>query len=80
MVSLVAVAVILLWGAVFQPPKAVAFKIFPSDASLNHQEITETAIITKVAAVCRDIATARGKDFKLPVRKLLYENETISQM
>ncbi|XP_056590286.1 von Willebrand factor A domain-containing protein 7 [Triplophysa dalaica] len=71
MISLVAVAVILLWGADFKPPKAVAFKIFPSDASLNHQEITETAIITKVAAVCRDMATAQGKDFTLPANSKL---------
>ncbi|KAI7810845.1 von Willebrand factor A domain-containing protein 7 [Triplophysa rosa] len=71
MVSLVAVAVILLWGAVFQLPQAGAFKIFPSDASLNHQEITEIAIVTKVAAVCRDMATAQGKDFTLPANSKL---------
>lgn len=69
--SLVVVAAFLLWGAVFQPPKAGAFKIFPADASLNHQEITEIAIISKVAEVCRDIATAQGKDFTLSVNDKL---------
>nr|XP_055060965.1 von Willebrand factor A domain-containing protein 7-like [Misgurnus anguillicaudatus] len=71
MVSLVVVAVFLLWGTVFQPPHAGAFKIFPSDASLNHQEITKAAILQKTAEVCRDIAKAQGKDFTLPVNNRL---------
>nr|XP_055060967.1 von Willebrand factor A domain-containing protein 7-like [Misgurnus anguillicaudatus] len=71
MVSLVLVAVFLLWGAVFQPHQAGGFKITHSDASLNHQEITETAIIRKAAEVCRDKAKAQGKDFTLPVNNKL---------
>ncbi len=68
MVSLVVVAVFLLQGALFQPPQAAAFKIFPADGSLTHQQITEAAFLRKMAEVCRDAATARGKDFALPVR------------
>ncbi|XP_073670668.1 von Willebrand factor A domain-containing protein 7-like [Paramisgurnus dabryanus] len=68
MVSLVVVAAFLLWGAVFQPHQAGGFKITHSDASLNHQEITETAIVRKAAEVCRDKAKAQGKDFTLPVK------------
>nr|XP_055060966.1 von Willebrand factor A domain-containing protein 7-like [Misgurnus anguillicaudatus] len=67
MVVVAVLAVFLLWGPVFQPHLAGGFKITHSDASLNHQEITETAIVFKAAEVCRDIAKAQGKDFALPV-------------
>lgn len=63
MVPLLVVAVFLLQGAVFRPPQAAAFKILPTNGSLTHQQITEAAFLRKVAEVCRDTATARGKDF-----------------
>lgn len=68
MVSLVVVAVLLLQGALFQPPQASGFKILPADGSLTHQQITEAAFLRKMAEVCRDVAAARGRDFTLPVR------------
>ncbi|XP_065121280.1 von Willebrand factor A domain-containing protein 7-like [Paramisgurnus dabryanus] len=71
MVSLVVVAVFLLWGTVFLPPQAGGFKITYPDASLSHQEITEAAILLKTAEVCRDIAKAQGKDFTLPMNNKL---------
>ncbi|XP_055060966.2 von Willebrand factor A domain-containing protein 7 [Misgurnus anguillicaudatus] len=67
MVVVAVLVVFLLWGPVFQPHLAGGFKITHSDASLNHQEITETAIVFKAAEVCCDIAKAQGKDFTLPV-------------
>lgn len=69
MVSLVVAAVFLLQGALFQSPQAAAFKIFPADGSLTHQQITETAFLRKMAEVCRDEAAARGREFTLLVRK-----------
>ncbi|XP_016319877.1 von Willebrand factor A domain-containing protein 7-like [Sinocyclocheilus anshuiensis] len=71
MVSLVVVAVFLLQGALFQPPQVAAFKIFPADGSLTHHQITEAAFLRKMAEVCRDVATARGKDFTLPINSKL---------
>ncbi len=69
MVSLVVVAVFLLQGALFQSPQAAAFKIASVAGSLTHLQITEAAFLRKMAEVCRDVATVRGKDFTLPVRK-----------
>lgn len=69
MVSLVVVAVFLLWGTLFQPPQAAAFKPLFHDGSITHREITQMAILRKTAEVCRDIATALGRDFTLAVRK-----------
>ncbi len=69
MVSLVAVAVFLLCGNLFQPPQVAAFKPLFRDGSLTHREITQLAILRKTAEVCHDIATVQGRDFTLPVRK-----------
>ncbi|KTF71627.1 hypothetical protein cypCar_00045911 [Cyprinus carpio] len=66
MVSLVVVALFLLQGALLQPPQAAAFKIYTTDESLTHHRITEAAFLRKMADVCRNVATARGKDFTLP--------------
>ncbi|XP_059408532.1 von Willebrand factor A domain-containing protein 7-like isoform X2 [Carassius carassius] len=71
MISLVVVAVFLLQGALFQPPQAAAFKIFLTDESLTHHQITEAAFLRKMAEVCRNVATARGKDFTLPINSKL---------
>lgn len=46
---------------------ADGFGILPSD-SLNHQEITEAAILEKTVEVCRALAQAEGTDFSAPVR------------
>lgn len=46
---------------------ADGFGIVPSD-SLNHQEITEAAILEKTVEVCRALAQAEGTDFSTPVR------------
>lgn len=69
MVSVVVVAVFLLWGALYQSPQTSAFKIFPSDGSLTHQQITEEAFLRKMAQVCLNTASARGQNVTLPVRK-----------
>lgn len=45
------------------------FGIVPSD-SLNHQEITERAILEKTVEVCRALALAEGTDFSAPVRTI----------
>uniref|UniRef100_A0A8C0XVS8 von Willebrand factor A domain containing 10, tandem duplicate 1 n=1 Tax=Cyprinus carpio carpio TaxID=630221 RepID=A0A8C0XVS8_CYPCA len=71
MVSLVVVAVFLFQGALFQPPQAEAFKIFPTDDSLTHQQITEAAFLRKMVEVCRDVATSQGKGFTLPINSKL---------
>ncbi|XP_050960926.1 von Willebrand factor A domain-containing protein 7-like, partial [Labeo rohita] len=71
MVSLLVVAVFVLQGAVFQSPQAAAFKILPADGSLTHHQITEAAFLRKMAEVCRDVATARGKEFTLPINNKL---------
>jgi len=36
--------------------------------SLNHQDITERAILNVTVQVCRAVALAEGKDFTFPVR------------
>ncbi|KAL1282099.1 hypothetical protein QQF64_000902 [Cirrhinus molitorella] len=64
-------AVFLLQGSLFHTPQAAAFKIFPSDGSLTHQQITEAAFLRKMAEVCRNAATAQGKDFTLPINNKL---------
>uniref|UniRef100_A0A8C0XU00 von Willebrand factor A domain containing 10, tandem duplicate 2 n=1 Tax=Cyprinus carpio carpio TaxID=630221 RepID=A0A8C0XU00_CYPCA len=71
MVSLVVVALFLLQGALLQPPQAAAFKIYTTDESLTHHRITEAAFLRKMADVCRNVATARGKDFTLPINSKL---------
>ncbi|XP_016319896.1 von Willebrand factor A domain-containing protein 7-like [Sinocyclocheilus anshuiensis] len=71
MVSLVVVAVFLLCGTLFQPPQVAAFKPLFQDGSLTHREITQMAILRKTAEVCRDIATAQGRDFTLPINNRL---------
>lgn len=45
---------------------ADGFGIVPSD-SLNHQEITERAILNRTVEVCRALALAEGADFSAPV-------------
>ncbi|XP_077102695.1 von Willebrand factor A domain-containing protein 7 [Siphateles boraxobius] len=70
--SLVVVAVLfLLWGTLFQPPQAAAFKPLFHDGSITHREITQMAILRKTAEVCRDIATAQGRDFTLAINNRL---------
>uniref|UniRef100_A0A8C2A179 von Willebrand factor A domain containing 10, tandem duplicate 2 n=1 Tax=Cyprinus carpio TaxID=7962 RepID=A0A8C2A179_CYPCA len=71
MVSLVVVAVFLLQGTLFQLPQAEAFKIFPTDDSLTHQQITEAAFLRKMVEVCRDVATSQGNGFTLPINSKL---------
>ncbi|XP_016323632.1 von Willebrand factor A domain-containing protein 7-like [Sinocyclocheilus anshuiensis] len=71
MVSLVVVAVFLLCGTLFQPPQVAAFKPLFQDDSITHREITQMAILRKTAEVCRDIATAQGRDFTLPINNKL---------
>uniref|UniRef100_A0A8D3BK46 von Willebrand factor A domain-containing protein 7-like n=1 Tax=Scophthalmus maximus TaxID=52904 RepID=A0A8D3BK46_SCOMX len=44
---------------------AHGFDIFDGE-SLNHQEITERAILNTTLQVCRSVALAEGKDFKFP--------------
>lgn len=46
---------------------ADGFGIVPSD-SLNHQEITETALLKKAVDVCRALAQAEESTFNAPVR------------
>lgn len=48
---------------------ADGFGIVPSD-SLNHQEITETALLEKTVEVCRALAQAEGTNFNAPVGTL----------
>lgn len=48
---------------------ADGFGIVPSD-SLNHQQITERAILERTVEVCRALALAEGTDFNAPVRIL----------
>lgn len=55
---------------------AQGFAILPGK-SLNHQEITEKAILNKAVEVCRALAQAEGTDFTSPVRSLL---STIQQI
>ncbi|XP_058625706.1 von Willebrand factor A domain-containing protein 7-like isoform X1 [Onychostoma macrolepis] len=71
MVSLVAVAVFLLCGTLFQSPQVAAFKPLFQGGSLTHREITQLAILRKTAEVCRDIATAQGRNFTLPINNSL---------
>ncbi|RXN04431.1 von Willebrand factor A domain-containing 7-like protein [Labeo rohita] len=66
MVSQLVVGVFLLCGTLFQPLQVAAFKPLFQGGSLTHREITELAILRKTAEVCRDIATAQGRDFTLP--------------
>lgn len=47
--------------------RAQAFAILPGN-SLNHQEITERAILDMTVQVCRSLAQAEGTDFTAPVR------------
>lgn len=69
MVSLVVLAAFVLCGTLFPPPQVAAFKPLFQDGSITHREITQMAILRKTAEVCRDKATAQGRDFTLPVRK-----------
>lgn len=46
---------------------AQGFGILPGK-SLNHLEITESAILNVTAHVCRALAQAEGTDFTFPVR------------
>ncbi|XP_073699381.1 von Willebrand factor A domain-containing protein 7-like [Garra rufa] len=71
MVSLVVLSVFLLCGTLFQPPEVAAFKALFQDGSLTHREITQLAILRKTAEVCRDIATAQGRYFTLPINNRL---------
>ncbi|XP_067260199.1 von Willebrand factor A domain-containing protein 7-like [Chanodichthys erythropterus] len=71
MASLVVVAVFLLWGTLFQSPQVGAFKPLFHDGSVTHREITQMAILRKTAEVCRDIATAQGRDFTLAINNKL---------
>ncbi|CAM4483557.1 unnamed protein product [Leuciscus chuanchicus] len=71
MVSPVVVAIFLLWGTLFQPPQAAAFKPLLQGGSVTHREITHMAILRKTAEVCRDIATALGRDFTLAINNRL---------
>lgn len=64
MVSLVVLAVFLLW----ETPRTAAFKPLFSAGSFTHRDITRAAILRKTAEVCRDIATAQGQHFTLTVR------------
>lgn len=48
---------------------ADGFGIVPSD-SMNHQEITERALLNKAVDVCRALAQAEGSNFNAPVRDL----------
>lgn len=65
MTSGLAVFVLLLLHA-----GAQGFGILPGQ-SLNHQEITEKAILNKAVEVCRALAQAEGTDFTSPVRSPL---------
>lgn len=67
MVSLVVLAVFLLWET-HSMPRTAAFKPLFSNGSFTHREITHVAMLRKTAEVCRDIATAQGQDFTLTVR------------
>ncbi|XP_048052725.1 von Willebrand factor A domain-containing protein 7 [Megalobrama amblycephala] len=71
MASLVVVAVFLLWGTLFKPPQVAAFKPLFQGGSITHREITQMAILRKTAEVCRDIATAQGRDFTLAINNKL---------
>ncbi|ROI47898.1 von Willebrand factor A domain-containing protein 7 [Anabarilius grahami] len=66
-----AMAVFLFWGTLFQPPQVAAFKPLVQDGSVTHREITQMAILRKTAEVCRDIATAEGRDFTLAINNKL---------
>ncbi|XP_056590370.1 von Willebrand factor A domain-containing protein 7-like [Triplophysa dalaica] len=70
MISVIAVAVFLLWEPI-QPPWTTAYKVFSSPGSLTHRQITEMAILRKTAQVCRDISIAEGQDFILPIDNTL---------
>ncbi|XP_034461474.1 von Willebrand factor A domain-containing protein 7-like [Hippoglossus hippoglossus] len=52
---------------------AHAFDIFDGD-SLNHQEITERAILETTLGVCRDVALAAGKKFTSPTQPYTAES------
>lgn len=56
---------------------ADGFGIVPSK-SLNHQEITQRALLEKAVEVCRALAQAEGTNFNAPVRTLC--NVFISEM
>ncbi|XP_043107163.1 von Willebrand factor A domain-containing protein 7-like isoform X2 [Puntigrus tetrazona] len=71
MVLLVIASVFLLCGTLFQSPEVAAFKPLFKDGSLTHREITQMAILRKTAEVCRDIATARGREFTLTINNRL---------
>ncbi|KAM4547257.1 von Willebrand factor A domain-containing protein 7-like [Fundulus diaphanus] len=50
-----------------------AFKILPGD-SLNHQEITERAILNATLQACRSLALAEGTNFSFPAQPFTAEN------
>lgn len=54
---------------------AQGFGILPGK-SLNHLEITESAILNATVQACRALAQAEGTDFTFPVR--IHLNEVIS--
>lgn len=62
-------AIVLLLLVLFAG--ADGFGIVPSD-SLNHQEISERAILERTVEVCRALALAEGTDFNAPVRILSF--------
>ncbi|XP_056590951.1 von Willebrand factor A domain-containing protein 7 [Triplophysa dalaica] len=70
MVSLVVLAVFLLWET-HSMPWTAAFKPLFSDGSFTHREITHVAMLRKTAEVCRDIATAQGQDFTLTIENTM---------
>lgn len=49
-----------------------AFEILPGD-SLNHQEITEQAILNATVQTCRALALAEGTDFNIPAQPFTVE-------
>ncbi|XP_015250353.1 PREDICTED: von Willebrand factor A domain-containing protein 7-like [Cyprinodon variegatus] len=50
-----------------------AFEILPGD-SLNHQEITERAILNATVQTCRALAVAEGVNFNFPAQPYTAEN------
>ncbi|TRY95912.1 hypothetical protein DNTS_021432 [Danionella cerebrum] len=69
MVSPSAVVVFVLWVSLFSCSSG--FKIFPSEGSFTHQQITEQAFLRKMAEVCRDVAKTNGQDFTLAINSKL---------
>ncbi|XP_035998877.1 von Willebrand factor A domain-containing protein 7-like [Fundulus heteroclitus] len=52
---------------------AQAFEILPGD-SLNHQEITERAILNATLQACRSLALTEGTNFNFPAQPFTAEN------